>query len=66
MRPTQTNKTNKSLFDTNKQEHQIKRSRQVEQIHVLQEQTKRQELQKEVLSHHVDIQEDLKKQEFLL
>ena len=44
-RPTQTNKTNNLLFETNKQEHPIKHSKQVEQILLPNEQTKRQELE---------------------
>ena len=48
VRPTQTNKTNRLLFETNKQEHPIKHSKQVEQIQLPNEQIKRQELETEI------------------
>ena len=62
--PTQTNKVN----DANKQKHAIKHSKQPEQIQLSQEQTKRQDLQKEVLFQKVNLnnKEDSKKQELIL
>ena len=71
VRPTQTNKTNRLLFETNKQEHPIKHSKQVEQIQLPNEQTKRQELETEVSFQHVkldikDVKENSKKQELLV
>ena len=67
-RPTQTNKTNNLLFETNKQEHPIKHFKQVEQIQLPNEQKERQELETEVSFQHVklDIKENSKKQEFLV
>ena len=62
--PTQTNKVN----DANKQKHAIKHSKQPEQIQLSQEQTKRQDLQKEALFQNVNLnnKEDSKKQELIL